>query len=69
MPGSELALKLEKPRSYDHIFLGYNSSTAPPLQKLGWDRLSKHPIDIHNSGPYKYIIFFVWYFAFLNSVV
>ena len=66
MPGSELALKLEKPCSYDHIFSGYNSSTTPPLQKLGWDRLSKHPIDIHNGGLYKYIIFFVWYFSFLN---
>ena len=53
--------------SYDHKFsAGYISSTAPPLQKLGWDRCSKQPVDIHNGGLYKYILF-VWYLAFLNS--
>ena len=53
--------------SYDYKFsAGYISSTAPALQKLGWDRCSKHPVDIHNGGLYKYILF-VWYLAFLNS--
>ena len=53
--------------SYDHKFsAGYISSTAPPLQKLGWDRCSKQPVDIHNGGLYKHILF-VWYLAFLNS--
>jgi len=51
------ASKTPKPRSYDHKFSGCNSCTAPPLQKLGWDRRSRHPINIHNGGPYKYIPF------------